>query len=132
MQRSTDLPRLTPQAVMEFAQAHSTQGLCAACRPYASAGWISFPSTENDANLRPVGALWLPGDDEPSLEENRPAGLDGWSPLAPISLEHHPYNRCQVWVCTACNFPFLRYTEYGGYYEDKRIRELRADRLVQD
>jgi hypothetical protein len=34
-----------------------------------------------------------------------------------------------VWVCRACARPFLRYTEYGGYYEDQRIRELGAGLL---
>ena len=33
--------------------------------------------------------------------------------------------------CGACARPFLRYTEYGGYYTEERIRELDA-RLVVD
>ena len=40
----------------------------------------------------------------------------------PVALGYHPYNRCDVWRCTACRRVFLRYTEYGGYYQDERIR----------
>jgi hypothetical protein len=36
-----------------------------------------------------------------------------------------------VWVCAQCGRPFLRYTEYGGYYEERRIREVDAA-LVTD
>jgi hypothetical protein len=31
-----------------------------------------------------------------------------------------------VWQCAACGRPFLRYTEYGGYYVEERIRPLQA------
>mgnify|MGYP001627303365 CR=1 FL=1 len=80
--------------------------------------------------LEPRGALWLPGDDEPTLEEPpRPRGVDAWSAEAPISLDLHPYNRCELWTCTHCGQPFLRYTEYGGYYNEQRIRELQPQRL---
>ncbi len=29
-------------------------------------------------------------------------------------------------ICNACSRPFLRYTEYGGHYQDDRIRKLDA------
>lgn len=122
--------RLSPSQVQAIALAQGQGAPCAACRPFASPGWESFPAGQGDAPLQRLGALWLPGDDEPTLDELRPPGVDGWSPQAPISLAHHPYNRCEVWACRACGHPFLRYTEYGGYYIDARIRELRADRLA--
>ena len=125
-----DLERLTPAAVTAVAQAHTATVLCPTCRPYASPGWESFPASQDGTALQPLGALWLPGDDEPTLDEHRPTGVDAWSADAPISLAHHPYNRCEVWACKTCGFPFLRYTEYGGYYIDKRIRELRATLIV--
>jgi hypothetical protein len=50
----------------------------------------------------------------------------------PISLKHYPANRCEVWACVTCHKPFLRYTEYGGYYVDKRVRELDPRRLVTE
>lgn len=29
-----------------------------------------------------------------------------------------------------CERPFLRYTEYGGYYVDERIREVNPELIV--
>jgi hypothetical protein len=42
----------------------------------------------------------------------------------PIALGFHRYNRCELWQCRQCAHPFLLYTEYGGYHEDRRIRNL--------
>lgn len=116
---ATDLARFAPA------------GTCTHCRPFASPGWTSFPGTASAAELEAVGALWLPGDEEPTMVESpRPTGVDDWSAAAPISLAHRPYNRCEIWACRHCRLPFLRYTEYGGYYVDPRIRELHVERLV--
>jgi hypothetical protein len=123
--------RLTPQDVEALAHAQGHGALCSNCRPFASPGWESFPDSADPGLLQPLGALWLPGDDEPTVEEApRPTGVDQWSPQAPISLRHHPYNRCEVWACVSCALPFLRYTEYGGYYIDRRIRQLQPQLLV--
>ena len=125
------LARLTPLDVHALAQARGDATPCTACRPFASPGWETFPDSADAAVLQPLGALWLAGDDEPTLEEApRPTGIDRWSPLAPISLHHHPDNRCEVWACRQCGLPFLRYTEYGGYYIEKRIRQLQPQRLA--
>jgi hypothetical protein len=35
-----------------------------------------------------------------------------------------------VWQCVQCGRAFLRYTEFGGYYVEERIRELRAQLIV--
>lgn len=124
------LRRISPADVTRLALAAPAH-TCPECRPFASPGWESFPATAQAGALQPVGALWLPGDEEPTLEETPlPPGVDDWSAQAPISLAHRPYNRCEVWVCRHCQLPFLRYTEYGGYYIDPRIRELHGDRLV--
>jgi len=130
MSTPSEPARLSPSAVTALANAHASAAPCPTCRPYASPGWESFPASQDGAALQLQGALWLPGDDEPTLEEHRPTGVDAWSADAPISLAHHPYNRCEVWACKACGFPFMRYTEYGGYYIDQRIRELRARLIV--
>lgn len=122
--------RLTPAQVTELAHLHGAQAHCPACAHLKAPGWSSLAASADVSTLRCLGALWLPGDDEPSLEEARPAGMDPWSADVPISFVHHPDNRCQVWACTHCDKPFLRYTEYGGYYIDHRFRELNPERLT--
>jgi hypothetical protein len=123
--------RLTPEEVEALAHARGNGTPCPTCRPFTSPGWESFPDSADESALQPLGALWLPGDDEPTLEEApRPAGVDRWSAQAPISLAHHPVNRCEVWACVACGLPFLRYTEYGGYYIERRIRQLQPQLLL--
>jgi hypothetical protein len=125
------LRRLSAAEATELARS-APAATCTHCRPFASPGWTSFPTTASAAELEAVGALWLPGDEEPTLDESpRPTGVDDWSAAAPISLVHRPYNRCEIWACRHCRLPFLRYTEYGGYYVDPRIRELHAERLVR-
>ncbi|MDD2547272.1 MAG: hypothetical protein PHI55_13475 [Burkholderiaceae bacterium] len=122
--------KLYPDDVLRIAEQQGRQPPCQACAPLACAGWDSFPGTRSDAGLMRVGGLWAPGEDEPTLEEHHPAGTHQWSPQAPIALAYHPANRCEVWQCRACGHPFLRYTEYGGYYEDACIRDLNPDLLV--
>ena len=68
--------RLTPEAVTALAQAHTAPAPCPTCRPFASLGWESFPASQDGAALQRLGALWLPGDDEPTLEEHRATGVD--------------------------------------------------------
>lgn len=116
--------KLSTTDIKHLAQQSWTGPACTCCAIFTSTGWESFPSLANDSDLRKIGSLWIAGDDEPSLAEYHPEGTSYWSPSAPIALDFHPYNRCEIWQCRHCNHPFLRYTEYGGYYEDQRIREL--------
>ena len=97
---------------------------CAACTPLVCRGWESLPGAFDRSQLRRVATLRRPDDEDPTLAEHHPAGTHAWSVDAPIAPAFHPYNRCEVWSCAHCARPFLRYTEYGGYYEDERIREL--------
>jgi hypothetical protein len=69
--------------------------------------------------------------EDPTLAEYHPGGTNAWSADAPIAPAYFPYNRCDAWLCVQCGRPFLRYTEFGGYYMEERIRELDA-RLVTD
>ena len=82
--------------------------------------------------LQRVGTLRRAGDEEPSLDEHHPTGTRTASINAPIAPAYFPYNRCDVWQCRTCQRAFLRYTEYGGYYEDERVRALNADLVVKD
>jgi hypothetical protein len=123
--------RLTASAVLAIARQHGQRRHCPQCAALKAPGWSSWPASVDEGLLQCLGALWQAGDPEPTLEECRPVGLDPWSPEVPISLAHHPANRCEVWACTRCEKPFLRYTEYGGYYVDRRFRELDPDKLME-
>jgi hypothetical protein len=80
--------------------------------------------------MRQLGTLRDPELYEPTFEEHHPGGTRYDSADAPIAAKYFPYNRCDVFACTQCARHLLRYTEFGGYYVDHRVRELRADLLV--
>lgn len=117
---------MTTDELVELAKAHGAHAGCPSCAALACKGWESLPGSFDRSGLRRVGTLRDPDDEDPTLAEYHPAGTHGWSGDAPIALGWFPYNRCDVWQCAACGRPFLRYTEYGGYYTDERIRELQA------
>ena len=106
-------------------------GGCDACGGLPCAGWEALPGGFDAASLRRVGTLRDAEAAEPTVEEYHPAGTRSWSPDAPIAPRFHPYNKSDVWQCAACARAFLRYTEYGGYYNEPRIRDL-DPRLVVD
>ena len=66
------------------------------------------------------------GDSELSFEEFHPNGTRYDSPEAPIALNYFPYNRADVYACQQCGCAVLKYTEYGGYYIDQRVRLVDA------
>lgn len=97
---------------------------CPACAALRSPGWESMPSAFDRRALVQLGTLRDPDVDEPTLQEHHPHGTHAWSAQAPIALAWYPYNRCEVWACRTCRRAYLRYTEYGGYYHDERVREV--------
>jgi hypothetical protein len=123
-------PRLDADALRQLA-AGAPRKPCPACAGLVCPGWEALPGGFDAAQLRQVGTLRDDTIDDATLEEHHPAGTHTWSPDAPIAPAFFPYNRCDVWQCASCSRPFLRYTEYGGYYVEQRIRELDA-RLVAD
>ena len=124
------LPRVSAAGLVDLTHAQRP-GPCAMCAPLVSPGWESLPSSFDTAALQCVGTLRREEVDDPTVMEHHPRGTHAWSPDAPIAPAFFPYNRCDVWTCRACARPFLRYTEYGGYYEDARIRAVSAA-LVED
>ena len=70
------------------------------------------------------------GDSELSFEEFHPNGTRYDSPEAPIALNYFPYNRADVYACQQCGCAVLKYTEYGGYYIDQRVRLVDASLVV--
>ncbi|MDM0070656.1 hypothetical protein [Variovorax sp. J31P207] len=101
---------------------------CAECAVLWRPGWESVSGATQVGHLMLVGSLRTE-DAADHLEEYHPQGTHLWSPQAPIALGWHPYNQCSVWSCTACKSAFLRYTEYGGYYQEERLRPLLAELL---
>ena len=74
--------------------------------------------------MQAMASLRDPDSYEPTFEELHPQGTSYESPDAPAAVQHFPYNRCDVWKYNQCQRHLLRYTEFGGYYVDHRVREL--------
>jgi hypothetical protein len=101
------------------------------CALGACAGWESLAEYRWEANqMRPVASLRDPAQEEPTLEEKHPQGTRYDSPDAPVAVGFFPYNRCEVWHCSRCERHLLRYTEYGGYNVDPRVRALDPDKII--
>ena len=104
------------------------------CALKSCAGWDSVSDDRWPAQqLRRVGTLRHPvpeGQTEATFEEFHPQGTRYESPEAPIAVAYFPFNRCDVHACQQCGCAVLRYTEYGGYYVDHRVRLVDAARVV--
>ena len=88
-------------------------------------GWESFTEERWPlAQMRPVGTLRDPEIEDPTTEEYHPQGTRYDAADAPIAVGFYPYNRCDVHACNRCQRVVLRYTEFGGYYVDHRLRQL--------
>ena len=128
MMSDPTVPVLATADLLRIAASHDGTP-CAACASIRAPGWEALPGSLDRNLLRKVGTLRRPEVEDPTLEEHHPAGTNNWSVEAPIAPAYFPYNRCDVWQCVQCGRPFLRYTEYGGYYVEDRIRELKAQRI---
>lgn len=116
--------QLDAAGLRAIAEASALDG-CSECHALASSGWESMPDSFSEKKLTCVGTLRSSDPDvEPTLDEFHPDGTRYWSANAPISPRHFPYNLCDVWACRNCGRAFLRYTEYGGYYVQQRVRML--------
>jgi hypothetical protein len=100
-----------------------TVGPCLAWESLAEDRW---PAGQMDK----VGTLRDAQQYEPTFEEFHPQGTRYDSVDAPVAAQYFPYNRCDVFCCQQCSRNLMRYTEFGGYYVDHRVRELRAQLLV--
>jgi hypothetical protein len=78
-----------------------------------------------------LGTLRDPAIAEPTFEqlhhmvEGRLTHYD--SAQAPIAAKYFPFNRCDVFKCKQCTRVLLKYTEFGGYFVDQRVRWARSD-----
>ncbi len=123
---ATPSTRLDAASLIALAGEADQAQACAVCAPLRRPGWESMPASFDRQALAPVGTLRDVDDEDPTVVEHHPAGTHQWSPDAPIALRYFPYNRCDVWQCQHCRRAFLRYTEYGGYYHDERVRPVDA------
>ena len=67
---------------------------------------------------------------EPTTDEYHPNSTRYESPTAPIAINFFPYNLCDVHDCTQCHRAVMRYTAFGGYYVDHRVREVSRKLMV--
>ncbi len=82
------------------------------------------------AQMRKLGTLRDAEVCEPTFEEFHPQGTRYDGVDAPVAMQYFPYNRCDVFSCQLCSRSLMRYTEFGGYYVDHRVRELRLALLA--
>ena len=119
----------------ESREAQAAVGGECECAALHCAGWESLPASFDTRRLARLGRVASARDDDPyaetTLAEHHPGGTRYASPDAPIATGHFPVNRSEVWACADCGRVFLRYTEYGGYYVDQRIRELDEALIVE-
>jgi hypothetical protein len=126
---SSTPPRLSADDLRRLPAPRATPSDCA-CTHLHCAGWESVSAPLGEPLLRRLGTLRDPDDPEPTVQELHADGSRYESPHAPIAPAWFPYNRCDVWACTACGRGFLQYTEFGGYYVDHRLREVDPARVV--
>jgi hypothetical protein len=124
------LKALATQSTAAAAQTPSSSSTPCSCAASDSSGWISSPASLSDSDFQEVGTLLEDPFVEPTFAEFHPDGTRYDSPVAPIAPRYFPYNRCTVSTCKKCGRAYLRYTEAGGYFVDRRIRALNLENLV--
>ena len=122
-------PLLDAPTLQAAADAASPAACRCALRP--SAGWESF--TEDRwpaAQMQSLGTLRDPDVYEPTTDEHHPGSTRYDSPDAPIAVHFFPCNRSDAFACRDCQQVVLRYTEFGGYYVDHRVRRVASDLVL--
>ena len=123
------MQKLDSPSLVALARAH-TPTPCK-CALGACAGWESF--TEDrwpKAQMTPLGTLRDPDEYSPTQDEHHPVSTRYGSPDAPIAVNFFPYNVSDVFACSSCDRVLLRYTEFGGYYVDHRVRQCQPELVV--
>ena len=123
------MEKLSAESLNAAAQGTIKQACSCALGPCP--GWESFTEERWPKGLmRPLGTLRDTDIYEPTTDEYHSDGTRYESPTAPIAVNFFPYNRCDVHGCTQCHRVLLRYTEFGGYYVDHRVREVHPALVV--
>ncbi len=127
------LPRIPDAQALRDLLLNSPAPQACTCSLGACAGWDSLSEARWPAQqMQAVGTLRDPEVSEPTFEEQHPQGTRYESSNAPVAVAFFPYNRCDVWRCTQCARHLMRYTEFGGYYVDHRVRAIAPDLPVLD
>ncbi|WP_300555621.1 hypothetical protein [Limnohabitans sp. Rim8] len=132
---TTENQVLDAQALRALAERHTPKACD--CSLGACEGWESVSGDRwPEGAVQQLGSLRATLDadgsplPEPSFAEFHPAGTRYESPEAPIAPQFFPYNRCDVFACGQCDRVLLKYTEFGGYYVDHRVRVLNPERVT--
>jgi len=122
---------MNPELLRQLAEKTDAVSVPCKCGPQLCGGWITVPLSFPESDMTDQGAVVDAHPDDLTVEEFHPAATNYWSEDAPIAPAWFPYNRCRVQQCNVCGRSYLRYTEFGGYYVDPRVRLLSA-RLLAD
>jgi hypothetical protein len=105
--------------------------LSCTCSVGACPSWESVPGHRWPKELmQKLGTLRESFEVEPGFEEYHENGSRYQSEHAPIAPRFFPFNRCDVYRCGECRCVLLKYTEAGGYYVEDRVRQLKADLII--
>jgi uncharacterized protein YbaR (Trm112 family) len=121
---------LMPEQITRLAELSAEVTQPCQCAKRTFEAWDSIPVTFPEELLECIGKVSAPTESELTVKEYHPQRTNYWSPEAPIALHYFPANRSEVWQCTRCKRCYLRYTEFGGYYIEKRIRALQPALLT--
>ena len=120
---------LTAESLKAQVEHHNPQPC--SCALGACKGWESFTEDRWPKDqMRALGTLRDPDIYEPTAAEFHPQGTRYASPEAPIAVKFFPCNVSDVFACGTCKRVVMRYTEFGGYYVDHRVREVDAALVV--
>jgi hypothetical protein len=125
-----ELPKLNFSTLVSLAKESGRISEKCRCSSVSLASWESVPLSLDETGFQEVGTLLEDPFAEPTFTEFHPSGTRYDSPDAPIAPRYFPYNRCTVAKCLTCGRYFLRYTEAGGYFVDRRIRELVPELVI--
>ena len=125
------MKHIASSAELRLALADTPAPRACSCALGACTAWESLAEYRCEGSqMSAVGTLRDPAIDEPTLEEKHTQGTRYDSPDAPVAPAFFPYNQCEVWHCQRCDRHLLRYTEFGGYNVDPRVRELAAGKII--
>ncbi|MDB5892198.1 MAG: hypothetical protein JWP47_3029 [Polaromonas sp.] len=123
------MQKLDAQTLRAVGRQHAAGPCACALRPCRN--WESFTEDRWPRDqMTLLGTLRDPAVYEPTTAEHHPQGTRYASEDAPVAVDFFPYNLSEVHACSRCSKVLLRYTEYGGYYVDHRVRELDPDRVM--